>query len=156
MEVKVETYEQMKSRHQKEYDEFVTKSIFFAFSNEQFDEGMKKFGLDPKEDLDKIYRINAGGFILKKYSEEYNELTLRMAKEQQEAIDNDKTGEGFIFQMFRYELANHEYCITYDVEDTLDVFGLTEEDIENSEPLKNGLELAKRKYLEDCEKYGWG
>ena len=31
--------------------------------------------------------------------------------------------------MFSYELANHEYCITYDIEPTLDALGLTLDEI---------------------------
>ena len=36
-----------------------------------------------------------------------------------EAIDSDQTGEGFIFDMFDYELSNHEYSYTGDMTDSL-------------------------------------
>ena len=49
--------------------------------------------------------------------------------------------------MFLYELANHEYCITYELEDTLEAVGLTIQEVENSKALKHGLVLAKREYL---------
>ncbi len=39
-----ETYIQMKQRQQKELNEF---PCFFAFSDEQFNKGMEKFGLKP-------------------------------------------------------------------------------------------------------------
>ena len=44
------SYMIMKGIHQREVDVF---PFFFAFSNKQFDEGMMKLGLDPK-DTDKI------------------------------------------------------------------------------------------------------
>lgn len=76
----------------------------------------------------------------------------RTEKEMQEAIDNDKTGEGFIKEMFKYELANHEYCITYELDDTLDALGLTIEEINNNQALKHGLELARKEYLKSYER----
>ena len=48
--------------------------------------------------------------------------------------------------MFNYELANHEYCITWDITDTLESLGLTREDIENNKNLKNGLEKAIKRF----------
>ena len=60
-----------------------------------------------------------------------------------EAIASDPTGEGFIKDMFLYELANHEYCITYELDDTLYALDLTLEEIEKDPRLKLGLQLAK-------------
>ena len=51
-------------------------------------------------------------------------------------------GTGYIYQMFLYELANHEYGYTGDVTDTLDALGLTEDEIANSKPLLHGLNKA--------------
>ena len=46
-------YVELKRRQEKEVNEF---PMFFAFSKEQFSEGMKKLGLEPDE-KDKIYSI---------------------------------------------------------------------------------------------------
>ena len=55
------TYEQLKSKHQKEMDAF---SLGAAFSNKQFKEMMQKWGLTV-DDTDKICSIGAGCFIRK-------------------------------------------------------------------------------------------
>ena len=69
----------------------------------------------------------------------------RLKKEN--AIAADTTGDGFIFDMFVYELANHEYCITYDLEDTLDALGLTPEEVNADKRLSHGLNKAIKTYL---------
>lgn len=51
---------------EKQQEEFNKLPLGFAFSNKQFDEMMKGWGLDPDKDLDKIYQIPGGGFVQKK------------------------------------------------------------------------------------------
>jgi hypothetical protein len=137
-------YLEMKKRHQDEVNAF---PMAFAFSNKQFEEGMKKLGLDPS-DTDKIYSIGAGGFIRRSDSERLDEIFKRHSEEMENAINNDITGEGFIFNMFNYELANHEYIVTDDVEDTLNAFGLTMEEVNSNPALKKGLRSACKKQRE--------
>ena len=55
------SYVEMKERHQKEVNEFPMK---FAFSDEQFKKAMEELGLTEK-DVDKVIGIGAGGFIKK-------------------------------------------------------------------------------------------
>jgi len=132
-------YITMKTRHQQEVNDF---PMFFAFNNKQFDEGMKSFGLDPNE-TNKIYKLgNTGGYYLRTDAEKLNEMLYRHAKEIQDAIDSDTTGDGFIFEMFYYELANHEYIVTYDVTDTLNALGFTEEEVYADKKLLHGLKKA--------------
>jgi len=132
-------YTVLKDKQQKEVNEF---PMFFAFSNEQFNEGMAKFGLKP-EDTDKIYSLSGtGGFYKRTDSEKLKEMMNRHEKERQEAIEGDETGDGYIFDMFNYELGNHEFVITYDVEDTLDALCLTIDEVNASEKLKHGLNKA--------------
>ena len=50
--------------------------------------------------------------------------------------------------MFAYELANHEYGYTYEVEDTLDVLDLTLNRVMQTPNLKAGLEKALAEYKE--------
>lgn len=136
-------YDELKKQHSKEFNEF---PIFFAFDNEQFKKGMKELGLSEKDE-DKIGSIGFGGFIRKTDVEAFNEMNKRHRQEEKEAIQNDKTGEGYIKDMFLSEMANHEYGYTYDITDTLEACGLSFEDIENNENLKNGLNLAKEEYF---------
>lgn len=140
-------YMELKNKIQKEVDEF---PIGFAFSNEQFEKMKEELGV--KEDSE-LLSIGAGGFIRKTDREAFNELFNNKAKRIDEAIAEDKTGEGFIKDMFLYELANHEYCITYDLEDTLYALDLTYDEVMNDERLLRGLTLAKNEYLGCPENY---
>lgn len=140
-------YVEMKERHQKEVNNFPIK---FAFSDEQFKRAMEELGLT-ENDLDKVVSIGSGGFMRKTDVKAYNEMAERQFKEFKEAIEEDKIGDGFIKEMFLYELGNHEYIITFDISDTLDAVGLTEEDIRNNNNLRTGLILAEKEYLEQYE-----
>lgn len=140
-------YMELKNKIQKEVDEF---PMGFAFSNEQFEKMKEELGV--KEDSE-LLSIGAGGFIRKTDKETFNELFNNKAKRIDEAIAEDKTGEGFIKDMFLYELANHEYCITYDLEDTLYALDLTYDEVMNDERLLRGLTLAKNEYLGCPENY---
>lgn len=131
-------YQEMKIRHEKESHAF---PIRWAFTDEQFKSGMIELGLDPSE-TDKVVGVYGGGFMRKTDVDAFKEMLNRHDKEMKEAIANDKTGEGFIYDMFDFELANHEYCITYDLEETLDALGISARDIENNDALKHGLMKA--------------
>lgn len=144
-------YAEMKARHQERVNALPLK---FAFSMQQFREMMESWGLT-ENDTDKIYKMGGGGFYRREDSKlifgtfEENEI------EQKAAISNDLDGSGFIKDMFSYELANHEYCITYDLEPTLDALGLTADDVNASPALLNGLRLARKEYLAEAEEKGW-
>ena len=132
----------LKEKHQKEVNDF---PFGFAFSNEQFKDMMIKFGLKEK-DTDKIYSIGAGGYIKKTDSEAMHNMFKRHREEMENEIQNDKDGTGFIYEMFRYELSNHEYCVTYDIEPTLDALGLTLDKINENQNLVKGLKKALDDY----------
>lgn len=136
-------YEEIRNKHQKRVDSF---PLGFAFSDKQFKEMMEKWGLS-ENDTDKIVSIEAGGFIRKTDIEEYNKMWKEIRKEHEELIKQDKTGEDYIKDMFVYELENHEYCITYELDDTLDALELTYNQVMNTPTLKHGLELAVNEVL---------
>ena len=142
-------YEILKNRHQKEFNQF---PLGAAFNEKQFDEMMEKWGL-LSTDTDKILRIGSGCYIRKSDKEEFKALINRLDKEQNEAIADDQTGDGFIFDMFIYELANHEYCITHDLEDTLNALGLSIEEINADARLLHGLKKAITEYSKNTDKY---
>ncbi len=142
-------YKQLKDKHQKEMDAF---PLGAAFSKEQFEEMMRKWGLTVN-DMDKICSLGCGCFIRKSDKEHFHEMSARFKKEMQDAIDADRTGDGFIRDMFLYELANHEYCITLDYEETFDALGLTEEQVAADERLLRGLLEAREEYIKKCNDY---
>lgn len=131
-------YSKLREKQQEEVNKF---PLGFAFSNEQFNEMMQNWGLTP-DDTDKIYRLPGGGFVQKKDHKALHEMLDRHKKELKDAIKADETGEGFIYQMFVYELYNHEYGYTGDLEDTLKATGYTMEEVEADSRLKHGLEKA--------------
>lgn len=134
-------YEELRTRQQKEFDAFPIK---WAFNSKQMDEAMKELGLQPGE-YDKITSIGAGGFIRKTDSDAFDALLEKLNKELEDAVAADPTGEGFIYDMFKYELDNHEYGYTGSAQETLDALAMTMEEIEADERLKNGFLLATGK-----------
>ena len=139
---KIMTYSQLKDKQQNEVNQF---PIGAAFNKKQFAEMMNKWGLQIT-DADKICSIGTGIYLRKTDVPAFNALAKKLHKELQDAINNEETGEEFIYQMFAYELDNHEYCITYDLEETLDALGYTLEEIKSNPKLLKGLEKALSKY----------
>lgn len=131
-------YLTLKEKHQKEINEF---PFGFCFNKQQFNEMMANWGLTP-EDTDKIYSIGGGGYIRKSDSEAMNEMFDRHEREVAAARAENK--DDYLYNMFNYELANHEYGYTYDVTDTLDAIGLTMEEIEADERMLEAFKRAKK------------
>jgi len=80
--------------------------------------------------------------------ETYKQLRERQSKEIKTAVKNDSTGDGFIFDMFDYELSNHEYCVTCDPTDAVEALGYTVPEVMEDSILANGLNLARRSQWE--------
>ena len=136
-------YEDLKQRQQQEFSAF---PMQFAFSDSQFAEGMAALGLKPT-DTDKIYKAPGGGFYRREDGPRLYDMMGRFDRELQEAIAEDETGDGFIFEMFLYELGNHEYDVTMELNETLDALGYTTEDIQADPRLCHGLERARLEIL---------
>lgn len=131
-------YEEIREKHQKEVNEFL---IGFAFSDQQFEEQMKKLGLEPNQ-TNEVVSIGGGGFIKKTDIENFEAMFKKHSDEIKEEIAKDKTGEGFIKEMFQFELANYEFDYTHELEPTLEALNLTKKQIRENKALKNGLLLA--------------
>ena len=142
-------YEELKTRQEKEMNAF---TLGACVSKQQFEEMMTKWGLTTT-DTDKIYSLGGGCYIRKSDYTAFHEMLKRFEKERFEAIAADTTGDGFIYDMFLSELANHEYCITYDLEETLDALHLTIEQINADKRLLHGLQKARKEYLKHTEDY---
>lgn len=131
-------YADLKQRQQQEFDAF---PMQFAFSNQQFAEAMAALGLAPT-DTDKVYRAPGGGIYRREDGPRFKEMLERFDRELQLAIAGDKTGDGFIYEMFLYELDAHEYGYTMDRSDTLDALGYTADEVLGDPRLKRGIEKA--------------
>ena len=135
----METYTEQKKRHQEEINVF--DGLFFAFNNEQFQEGLDKVGVKKEDAKEKIYSIGAGGYILKTQSPAFHAMFKRQGQERKDLKKDTKK----LFEALVYELRNHEYCITYDTADALETLGLTKEEID---PLL--LKKACKEAIEGC------
>lgn len=135
---KINPYLEFKSQQEKVLSKFPQ---FFAFNENQFNEGLKKLGTTKKDILGTGY----GGFIRKTDKECY----LKMFEEIDKALNEKLKDEYFLYCAFRYELNNHEFIITSDYDDTLRVFGLQYDKLTKKQ-LKV-LEEAKTDYLNSVE-----
>ncbi len=136
-------YADLKQHQQQEFSAF---PMQFAFSNQQFAEGMAALGLKPA-DTDKIYKVPGGGFYRREDGSRLKTMMDRFDQELHEAVAGDKAGDGFIYEMFLYELENYEYGCTMDLSETLDALGYTPEDIQADPRLSHGLERARLEIL---------
>lgn len=142
------SYKKYKNNRQEDFNKL---PLMFAFSDEQFNEGLKKWGLtDTPEDLKKIVSIGCGGFmrkcdipLLENHNQTYSEENMMFWM-----YNNFK----FAYQAFKYEMSNHEYYYTYDLTDTLEALNLTIEKIYNNTLLKIALLKAKADYWNECNK----
>ena len=133
------TYKEMKDRQQAEINAF---PFIWAFNENQFADGMRRLGLDPTADRGQIVHVGGGGYIRKADKKALEDLFAKHRRELQEAIAADKTGDGFIYDMFYTELANHEYSYTGDVTDAVNACGLTVEQLNANPALIKGLKKA--------------
>lgn len=125
-------------------EEAVTKAItdnkvFFAFSDQQFTEGLQKIQL---QEGDKIRSIGAGGYIPKSMFNNFADTMDKIDADYKAAIKNNKLRTKEII----YELYNHECFYTGDIEDCLAALGddYTIEEVQavyNSER-KNALKVG--------------
>ena len=140
-------YLELKNNNQKMFDEFAEKHIYwiFAFSEKEFNDKLKEHNLTKND----IISIGAGGFIKKEHRELYlNEMNRLNNYDPFKQIKHDDVE---VKKAFIYELANHEYCITYNLDDALDALNITFEEIKKDPRLKKILKEAVNEYLENRE-----
>ncbi len=131
-------YQEIKAKHEKEVEAF---PFMWAFDEKQFNAGMKELGLDPT-DTDKIFSIGGGGYIRKTDAPAMKEMFARHKAELKAARAADKKAKGFTFEMFLYELDNHEYCYTGDATETLEALGLSWQEVKADKRLSDALNKA--------------
>lgn len=129
-------YTELKAKHQAEVNAF---PFGFAFNDKQFAEMMAKWGLTP-EDTYKLFDLGYGTYIRKSDADAYKAMMGRHKIQMKMAMK--KNEDDFLFHMFNYELANHEYSYTYELDDTLDALGLTIEEINANPTMADALKRA--------------
>lgn len=131
-------YEQLKEKHSEELNKF---PVAFAFNDEQLKEALKKL----KATKNEVCGVYGGGIIKKTNTKKWFQMFKDQHAEHKKCMENKK----YVYEMFLYELANHEYCITYDLTDTLNSLNLTIKQVKKSELLTNQLIKAKEYYLKN-------
>lgn len=134
------TYRQLRDKQEKEFNAF---PCFFAFSNQQFNEGMEKLGV---QDTAELYRGAGGMFYRKTDSDKLKAMMERFEKELFGAYENDD----FLYDAFLYELGNHEYSITLDPEETCDALGYTVDEVMQDARKLGIFRQAEQEYLKGC------
>lgn len=132
-------YKEMISRHDAEFNSILK---VFAFTEEGVERNMKELGVSS---MDELAHLGGGIYVRKMDIPRLGEMSTRFRREQQEAIDADKNGYSFVYQMFYTMLEGHDFCFTLDAEDALEALDMTIGDIENNPKLKRAFERAKRK-----------
>ena len=127
-------YLELKERHQKEINDFPIAYVF-GDSEEKRKELMKKLRVDS---LDEVISFGCGGYIAKANKKAFVDL----AKTHSQEIRNNYNDLDFVVDMFVYELENHEYGYTGDIEETLDALNLTLDEINANQTLVMGLKIA--------------
>lgn len=130
------SYVALKQKHQKEINDF---PLGAAFNENQFNEMMAQWNLSP-DDVDKIYSLGSGMYLRKCDSEAFHELIERHTKEIETARIENK--DDYLYHMFNYELANHEYNYTGELDDTLDALDLTLKEIKANPIMDEALQRA--------------
>ena len=152
MEDQMETYQELKTRQQKEVDAL---PLGFAFSEKQFEEMKAKLGVKENSEL---YRLgNTGGFYRKIDTDLIMGTFKRHQEERQNAIF---TANGintvYVQSMIYYEMCNHEFAINHDGrEEVLEACNLTEELLDKHSELKNAWNAAHKQYYADAERNNW-
>lgn len=112
----METYTEMKNRHQKEVNAL---PIFCAFSKKQFEEGCAKLGVtDASAELFSLG--HTGGY----YRKTDSKLIWGTFERHSDEMDEAMKDETFAVEAFAYEAGNHEYHINMDPDfDMANCFG---------------------------------
>lgn len=136
-------YSEVKERHQREVDDF---PLGAAFSDKQFEEMMKKFGLKTK-DIDKICYIDGGVFCKKADAHDYVAMLKRHKQELFDMSIDAEEGPSFAYDMFLTEFYNHECGYTGDFSSALDALSISMETILNNPILKTAFGKAQNTVL---------
>lgn len=134
-------YQELQAKQKSEMDQI---KMGFAYSKEQFNKMLVELGVTSEDEL---MSIGGNGFIRKTDKDVLMSTIDRHVAEDEEA----KKDPEYVYDMFRYELGNHEFCITHELDDTLDACSVTYEELEGNEMFRIQLGKACKDYLAGCE-----
>ena len=138
----MDTYKEMMERHQAEIHAF---PFGYAIDNASYEKMMAAWGLS----MDDVEQTKSfGGGIYYRASDEKAMMAMfeRHLKEVRAGIDADRTGMGFVKEMFLHELDNHSGSKPA----TLKALKITEEELLNTSKLNRGYEEARKMIRRRC------
>lgn len=123
------SYKELIDKQMAETNSFPVKT---ANNNEQFEKIVNEWNLSFDENSDNYYGkqlipLGLGMYIHKKDARAFNNMLNRHRKEHLKAIEEDTTGEGYIYDMFVYELQKHKYKYNSCVEEVLQTLNISVE-----------------------------
>ena len=130
-------YSQLKAFQEAELNAF---PLMFAFTKGQLKRAFEKNGV--KDGKAEVYSIGGGGFVKKT---DYPALEAMFDQHRKELADAMGDWE-FMIDAMEYELANHEFCITYDTSDALEALHLVPGNL--SKIQQKCLHIARERYFE--------
>lgn len=114
------TYGQLKKERQAKYDELFEKvHLFWAFGNEQWEEGKKKH---PVTEGHKYVSIGMGGYFPGQHKQEYIEGMDAIRAWEKQAKAELKANEAAAHDAILYELNNHECFYTGEIDEVCEIF----------------------------------
>lgn len=146
------SYKELIDKQMAETNSFPVKA---ANNNEQFEKIVNEWNLSFDENSDNYYGkqlipLGLGMFIRKKDVKAFNDMLNRHREEHLKAIKEDKTGEGYIYDMFVYELQKHKYKYTYRVDEVLQTLNVSIETLLQNTVMSQAL-IKARKYVESLD-----
>ena len=144
--LKTKGYKGLKDYFYKLYNDKINKIVFFAFGDDQFEEGLKSFNLSPDNIKETLLSIGMGGYLLKSKEDEY--------KKANEELDNNYiTMRNILLNDYEelkkaiiYEMSNFEYIINGDDLQVLDALNMDLADL-NNKPELNTYKEARKEYF---------
>lgn len=128
-------YLELKKKHQERVNNL---PIGYAIGKNDFRKMMIKWGLNPEKDLDKICQIGNFAFVQKKDKNLISETIQKNWDEMQQA----RKSSDFLYDMFVAEMYNHEYSLTWDLDEVLDDLNITEKDLNANPAMREALAKA--------------
>lgn len=136
-------YQELKNKHEKEVNEYLKDTAFFAFSNEQLKEGMAKLNVSPEN---KIFELGAGGYMLSSARDGWHDLLRRQKQELKDFRQSRKN----LAQLIRTEMNNHEYIYNPDDDLILDVCGISKEEFSKDKNLQKIYKKVRSEYWQEA------
>lgn len=132
-------YWKLKNEKQELYNDFSSKYMFYAFNQEQFNDGLNKLNCKESD----LVRVYPGTYLLKEKRNDFNKLYKSL--DISDILKNDiELMESAIYE----ELNNHEYIILFDPQTTIETvyndLGLSPEDKTAAAAMKKATSLIER------------